>query len=118
MLKINNVAIPTPSKYTYNRLNVTKNSERNANGDLVTEFIASKRKVEVTWDYLTQDEWKDLLAKISGASNFFFTFEYFDGEDGALKTGTFYAGDRRSEAIDYQGGEIRWRNLSISFVER
>lgn len=114
MIKINNTVIPTPSTYTVSINDISK-AERNAKGEMVIERIAIKRKLELSWNYLTQSQLAGLLEKVSAV---FFTIEYPDPQDGTLKTGTFYCGDRSSGAIDYSNGLVRWKDIKFNLIEK
>jgi hypothetical protein len=113
MIKINNVTIPTPSVYAVSVMDISR-ADRNANGEMILEIITTKRKIEMTWLYLSQSDLSALLGKISSG---FFTVEYVDPEDG-VKTGTFYVGDRKAGAIDYQNGAIRWKDVGFNFIQK
>ncbi len=114
MIKINSVAIPTPSAFQVGIQDISK-AERNANGLMIIERIATKRKLELSWSYLSQSSLASLLQAVSGV---FFTVEYPDPQDGALRTGTFYAGDRNAGAIDYINGVMRYKDIKFNLVER
>jgi hypothetical protein len=114
MIKINSVAISTPSTYQVGIQDLSK-AERNANGLMIIERITTKRKIELSWSYLSQS---NLAALLTAVSSVFFTVEYPDPQTGALQTGTFYVGDRKAEAIDYQGNIMRWKDVKFSLVER
>jgi hypothetical protein len=114
LIKIDSVLIPTPSSYQVGIMDINK-AERNANGKMIIERIATKRKIELNWAYLSQSDLSSLLAKISAV---FFSVEYPDPQTGALRTGTFYVGDRSSEAIDYRASVIRWKNVKFNFIEQ
>lgn len=114
MIKINTVTIPTPSDFQVSVMDISK-AERNANGDMIIERIATKRKLELTWKYLSQADLSALLIRVSAV---FFTIEYPDPQTGALRTGTFYSGDRTAGAIDYQNDTPRWKDIKMNFVER
>ena len=120
MLKVDLVGIPTPTTYKVSINTVTK-SERSANNnaDINIEYVATKRKVELTWSYLSSANYADLLNRVKRESTAMlpFEFEYPDPKTGAMRTSTFYAGDPSAEAIDYQGGIIRWKSVSINFIE-
>lgn len=114
MIKINGTTIPTPSGYQVGVMDLSK-AERNARGDMIIERIATKRKLELTWSYLSQAQLAQLLQLVSPV---FVTVEYPDPQDGAVKTGTFYAGDRNTSAVDYRNGVMRWKDVKFSLVER
>ena len=65
--------------------------------------------------YLSQANLSTLLQAISGI---FFTVEYPDPQDGALKTGSFYSGDKTAGAIDYKNGVVRWKDCKFNLIER
>lgn len=115
MFKINNVTIPTPSTYNISVLDISK-AERNAKGEMILEIIATKRKLELSYNYLSNSDLSTLLSRFTG--NTFFTVHYPDTVTGAEKSGTFYVSDRKSEAIDYQNGVPRWKGISFSLVEK
>ncbi|MFZ3132757.1 MAG: DUF6711 family protein [Desulfosporosinus sp.] len=89
-------------------------AERNASGTLIIERIATKRKLELGWSYLSQADLATLLTTVSPVT---FTVVYPDPQTGAARSGTFYAGDRAAGAIDYQGGIMRWKDIKFSLIE-
>lgn len=114
MIRVNGVDLPTPSDYVVGIMDISK-AERNAAGTMVIDRIATKRKIEVAWRYL---EKSDLSALFSLVSPVFFTVEYIDPQDNDWKSGTFYCGDRKTGAIDYRNGNIRWKDTKFSLIER
>lgn len=115
MIKINGVQIPTPSSYRVGIMDISGNAERTASGLMVRDIIATKRKIELSWNYLSQEDVSKILNLVSGA---FFKVEYIDPQDNTVKTGIFYAGDRTVEALDYRNGRIRYQNLKFNLIER
>ncbi len=65
MLKINGVAIATPKVYEVTISDLDGESNRNANGDLVRDRIAVKRKLTLEWPPLTQAQISTLLNAVS-----------------------------------------------------
>ena len=114
MIKINNVTIPTPSSFTPGIQDISQ-AERNANGTMIIERIATKRKLEMSYNVLTAAEAATVLQAVSGV---FFTVEYPDPQTAALRTGTFYCGDRNIGAMDIKNGVVRWKDLKFNLVER
>lgn len=114
MLKINGVEIPTPSDLKIGIQDLSK-AERSASGLMFIERIATKRKLEPTWQYLSKDELSMLFQAVSSV---FFEVEYIDPENNAVKTGIFYAGDRKAGALDFRGGVMRYKDISVNLVER
>ena len=114
MIKIDGRAIPAPTDYSVGIQDISK-AERNARGDMIIERITTKRKLEMSWEYLSKSEQQQLLNAVSPV---FFKVEYPDPQTGAIKTGTFYSGDRNVGALDYNNGDIRWKNCSFNVIER
>lgn len=114
MIKIDGVGLPTPSEYLVGIQDISK-AERNANGTMIIERIATKRKLELVWKHLTQQELSQVLNSVAPV---FFQVEYHDPQDNSKKTGTFYCGDRTAGAIDYQQGQVRWRDIKFNLIER
>jgi hypothetical protein len=113
-LEIDDVQMPTPSGIVVSIMDLSK-AERNAAGNMVIERIATKRKLEISYSLLAQDKMSQILQAISPV---FFTVKYFDPQDNDYKTGTFYAGDRKVNAMDYLGGKIRWKDITFNLIER
>lgn len=114
MIRIDGVVIPTPGDYTVGIMDLSK-AERNANGTMIIERVATKRKIELAWKYLSKEQLSDLFNRVSPV---FFEVEYIDPQDNGIKSGTFYAGDRKAGAIDYINGNIRYKDISVNLVER
>lgn len=114
LIQINGVDIPTPSEYTVGIMDLSK-AERNARGNIIIERVATKRKIELVWEYLDRFQLSQVLNAVSGV---FFQVAYIDPQDNAVKTGTFYVGDRKAGALDYRDGKVRWKNIQFNLIER
>lgn len=114
MIKINGVEIPTPSDYSIGIQDISK-AERNARGTMIIERITTKRKLELVWKYLSKE---DLSKVLNAVSPVFFQVEYLDPQENRKKNGTFYSGDRNTGALDYINGNIRWKDIKFSVIER
>lgn len=114
LIKINGVAIPTPSEYLIGIQDISK-AERNANGTMIIDRIATKRKLELSWKYLNKNDLSNLLNKVSPV---FFTVEYLDPQDNATKTGTFYCGDRNCGMLDFINSNPRYKDVKFNLIER
>lgn len=114
MIKINGVELPTPSDYSVGIQDLSK-AERNANGLMIIERIATKRKIELAWKYLEKEELSRVFNLVSPV---FFQVEYIDPQENRRKTGTFYVGDRNAGALDYRDGNIRYKDIKFNLVER
>lgn len=114
LIKINGVEIPTPSAYTVGIQDISK-AERNANGTMIIERIATKRKIEISWKTLSREDLSKILNSVSAV---FFNVEYMDPQENKLKTGTFYVGDRNSPMMSFLNGVPRYKDVKFSIVER
>ena len=114
LIKISGVAIPTPSDYQPGIMDISK-AERNANGTMIIERVTTKRKLELSWTYLSQQNLSLILTAIAPV---FFTVEYIDPQLGELKTGTFYSGDRNCPAVRYKNGVLEYKDVKFNLIER
>jgi hypothetical protein len=114
LIKINGAEIPAPSEYTIGIQDLSK-AERNANGTMIIERVATKRKIELSWKYLDRASLSTIL---NAVTDVFFTVEYIDPQDNVVRTGTFYCGDRKAGLIDFRNGIPRYKDVSFSLVER
>jgi hypothetical protein len=114
MLKINGVAIAAPSVYEMTIQDLDGESNRNANGDLIRDRIAVKRKLNLEWPPLDQREISTLLNAVSSV---FFTVTFPDPQLGMI-TKTMYVGDRTAPAYVYINGEVKWSSLKMNFIEK
>lgn len=114
MIKINNVAMPTPSGYTVGIMDIV-NAERNAKGDMIIDLINTKYKIEVEWPTMDQATMSRLLSALE--SKVTFQVEFIDPITGNMKTSTFYKGDRNIPMMDFLNGKARWKNFKINLIE-
>ena len=114
MIKIGGVVIATPKTYEVGISDLDGESNRNANGELVRDRIAVKRKLNLEWGPLTQSEIQTLLSAVSGV---FFMVTFPDPQLG-MTTKTMYVGDRTAPAYSYIDGEVKWQGLKMNFIER
>lgn len=114
MITIDLVKIPTPSDYLVGIQDISK-AERNARGTMIIDRIATKRKLELSWKYLSKEDLSKVLKLVSPV---FFQVDYIDPQDNAVKTGTFYCGDRTAPALDVRNGVIRYKDVKFNIIER
>lgn len=116
MIKINGVAIATPKTFEVTVSDLDGESERNANGQLIRDRIAVKRKINLEWPPLTQNESSKLL---NAVSDVFFVVEFPDPQLGIISK-TMYVGDRSVPAYFYdeKTKEVKWQDLKMNFIER
>lgn len=114
MIKINGVDIATPKIFEVAVSDLDGESNRNANGELIRDRIAVKRKINLEWGPLTQTEIQTLLNAVSGV---FFTATFPDPMSGVI-TKTMYVGDRTVPAYQYVNGAVKWQGLKMNFIEK
>lgn len=114
IIQINNADIPSPTDLQIGIMDLSK-AERNANGTMIIERIATKRKLELSYNYLSRTQLSQLLNAVSAV---FFQVKYTDPQTNALRTGTFYCGDRNVGLIDVINGVPRYKDIKFNFVER
>lgn len=114
MIKIDGIVIPAPSDLSVGIMDLSK-AERNAAGTMVIDRIATKRKLELSWKYLSKEDLSELFTAVSPV---FFTVEYIDPQENKKKIGMFYAGDRKAGALDYINGTIRYKDITVNLIER
>ena len=113
-LIINGVTVVPPKSFQVSINDIDGETGRNANGDMVRDRIATKRKLECEWGMLTQEE----MARIQNAIQpVFFPVSYPDPVLGQI-TKTFYVGDRTSPAYSFTNILKPWNGLKFSLIER
>lgn len=114
IITINGVELPAPSDLSVGIQDISK-AERNANGTMIIERIATKRKIEISWKLLTAEDLSKVLMAVSPV---LFSVTYPDPQEGTEQTGTFYAGDRNCGMYDYRDGAARYKDVKFSMIER
>ncbi len=114
MLKIAGVTVKAPTELKVGRFDLSKAS-RTASGKMVMDIIATKRRVDVVWKMLPDDELQKIIDTIA-ANKPFFPLEYPDA--GGTKTMTCYAGDILTSLWHTKNGRRYWEDVSIAFIEQ
>jgi len=114
MLKIAGITVKAPTELKVGRFDLSK-SGRTASGKMVMDIIATKRRVDVVWKMLPDDELQKIIDTIT-ANKPFFTLEYPDA--GGTKTMTCYAGDIITSLWHTKNGVRYWEEVSIGFIEQ
>jgi hypothetical protein len=114
LIRIDGVDIPAPSECSVGIQDISK-AERNANGTMIIERIATKRKIELSWKYLDKDQLAQVFTAVSPV---FFEVTYVDPQDNGIRTGSFYCGDRKCGMFDFKNGVPRYKDVSFNLIER
>ena len=118
MIRINGVTItPNPSTVERGIFRIS-NAERTADGTMMLEVIATKRRVDLGWSFIADADYKRLLDLIEQGGPFY-QVTYPDLQAlGGERTITAYVGDINDSAWHTIGGQRWWRDVSIAFIER
>lgn len=114
LITINGVDLPTPSDLQVGIMDLSK-AERNARGTMIIERIATKRKLDLTYSFLTRSE---LSLVLSAVSSVFFNVTYLDPQTNSYRTGSFYCGDRNVGMLDFKNGVPRYKDIKFDLIER
>ena len=115
MISVNGSPIATPQRCSVGVYDVSKTADRNAQGDILIDRVAVKRKLEMEWGALSNSA---ISAILSAVTSVFFTVTYPDPMTGASKTITCYVGDRTAPALKYSAGTPYWEGLRMNFIEK
>lgn len=115
MLKINGNDMPTPSKLYVVQYPIQSKDDKNAAGQTVRDRIATKRRIECEWSYLSRADMATLLAAVAGV---FFTVNYFDPYDNALKAITCEVGERVMGMYQITNSLPVWTGTKMTFTEQ
>lgn len=114
-MKINGVTIKTPTELKVGSFLITK-SERTADGSMVMDIIAEKRRLDCSWSLITAADFQQILSLLRGQA--FHAIIYPDPELGEETTITAYRGDTGSEVGQQISGTRYWREVQIALIER
>jgi hypothetical protein len=114
---INGVNVKTPKSLSVQLSDLDGSTTRNANGVMIRDRIAVKRKLEVEWGPLSDSEISTILTAISDV---FFAVEFPDPQTGGQITKQMYAGDRTSPVYSFhaQFQSMKWSGLKVNFIEQ
>lgn len=118
LLKINNVEIAAyPSDFSVTPMDLDNNESttRTSDGTLSRDRVAVKRQIEMSWGILT---WAEVSAILQAMKDEFFNFYYPDPMEGDYVTKTFYVGNRPTTVSDESSGELRWKGLKVTLIEK
>lgn len=114
--KVNGKTIKAPKDITVSPEMLDK-AERTVDGTMVVDIIGMKRKVDVSWEYLSKEDMTTLTNAIGTEK--FTEIQFHDN-----KTGQLVAMTARSEGLTYQPyydwakAKIMWKSVTVTFKER
>lgn len=114
---INGTPIPDPSGFSGETSDLDTSAERDATGLLHRNWVAQKVPTEMTYTNIDWDMCQSILAALNHPS---FQFTFPDPNVGTLRTGTYYAGNRKWDSVWMPSGELPagwYVNLTFSVIE-
>lgn len=118
LVSIGDYNFPEPSTYSATTSTIV-DSARNVSGYVVGSVVRSDvAKVELTWRYLTAEQWAGILSKF--ANSFYNTVRFYNQTTAAYETRTMYVSDRTAgmwRRNPETGAIMGWTNCRFSLVE-
>ncbi len=122
LVSVGGYDFPEPSAYSGNTSTIV-DSGRNSAGYTVGAVIRDDvGKVEISWKYLTVQQWADILKcfSISAGGRFYNEVTFFCQDIGDWTTRTMYVSDRKAgmwRRHPETGDVMGWTECSLSLVE-
>lgn len=122
LVTVGDFEFPEPSTYSGNTATLV-DSARNAAGLTVGAVIRDDvGKVEMSWKYLTVEQWANILKCFSTArgGKFYNNVTFFCQDIGDWTTRTMYVSDRKANMFrrdPYTGAILGYTDASLSLVE-
>ena len=114
---INGKEIKCPSTFGYTRQDFDLDSSRSITGEMVRQRICTKVQLELTW-YAGAMDVQSMATLLQAIDDVFFSVTYFDIHDGAMRTATFYVGDRTAQMYSYVNGKPVFNEIAFNLVEK
>lgn len=113
LFAIGGVEMPTPTELTVGIQDISK-AERNANGTMIIERVATKIKLNFTYAFITENDASFILKHIAPT---YYSVTYLHPQTKIMTTGVFYCGDRNIGIIDYTKGVARYQGFTFNLIE-
>lgn len=122
LVRVAGLDLPEPSTYSGNTATLV-DSGRNVQGELIASVVREDvAKVEMTWNYLTAQQWATINKKFSGkyGGSFVNDVTFYDQTSGDWITRQMYVSDRnagmwRRDPIN--GNILGWTGCKLSLIE-
>lgn len=114
---INSVIPPVPAQLKIEEYTLDLESYTTASGLLKRNPVAVKMKFFLTFPTMTKPQLQAILTMLDSEA---FPVQYEDIRTGALKTGTFYRGDRSIEVYQIRSEDntdVLYKPFSINLIE-
>ncbi len=122
LVRVGGLDLPEPSTYSGNTATLV-DSGRNVQGELIASVIRENvAKVEMTWNYLTAQQWATINKKFSGkhGGSFVNDVTFYDQTSGDWITRQMYVSDRNAgmwRRDPTNGNILGWTNCKLSLIE-
>ena len=122
LVRVGDFDFPEPSSYKGNTSTLV-DSARNTNGVVVGAVIRDDvGKVEMSWKYLTVEQWANILKcfSIARGGNFYNNVTFFCQDIGDWTTRQMYVSDRKADMFRRDpktGAVLGYTDCSLSLVE-
>jgi hypothetical protein len=113
LITVGGITLPDPTEFQVGYMDISK-AERNANGRMIIERIATKRKLFITYAYITRQHAELVLQRVAPTS---YTVKYLDPQTDSWKSGSFYCGDRQLGMISYINGNAVYKDFGFNLIE-
>ena len=118
LVSVGGYDLPEPSTYSATTSTIV-DSARNVSGYVVGSIVRSDvAKVELTWKYLTAQQWADVLSLFT--NNFYASVRFYNQATANYDTREMYVSDRSAgmwRRNPSTGAVMGWTNCSLSLVE-
>lgn len=124
LVSIAGIDLPTPSVYTGITADIV-DAARNVDGYVVGAIIREDvGKVEMTWNYLTAEQWATILKLFNSAygGTFYQNVTFFNQTTASWVTRTMYPGDRTTggafKTEPTTGAVVGWMQPVLHLIEQ
>jgi hypothetical protein len=120
LVRVGDYDFPEPSTYS-STTSTLVDSGRNVEGKMVGSVIRDDvSKIEISWRYLTVEQWSRILQCFHGKDKFVNEVIFFDQCAGIRRKKTMYVNDRKANLFrrDPETGKVMgWVDVSLSLIE-
>lgn len=122
LVRVAGLDLPEPSTYSGNTSTLV-DSGRNVQGELIASVIREDvAKVEMSWNYLTAQQWATINKKFLGkhGGSFFNDVTFYDQTYGDWITRQMYVSDRNAgmwRRDPTNGNILGWTGCKLSLIE-
>jgi len=113
LLTIGGTNMPTPTEMTLSYMDISK-ADRNASGRMVLERITTKRKLSITYSYISASNLSTVLNAISPT---YYSVTFLDAKTNSFTTTDMYCGDRGMGMISYVDGIPLYKDFTFDLIE-